>query len=56
MTSGSEGLHVAVPLKANQNYDVAHDFAKKKANYIRNNNPTELSTFIRKDKHKGRVF
>jgi bifunctional non-homologous end joining protein LigD len=56
MTSGSEGLHVAVPLKADQNFDVAHNLAKGIANYICDNNPKEFTTAIRKDKRKDRLF
>ena len=56
MTSGSEGLHVAVPLKADYPFDVVHNFAKQIANHICNNNPTEFTTAIRKDKRKGRLY
>jgi bifunctional non-homologous end joining protein LigD len=56
MTSGSEGLHIAVPLKANKHFDVTHNFTKTIANYICNNNPTEFTTAIRKNKRKGRLY
>lgn len=56
MTSGSEGLHIAVPLKAEQHFDVAHDFTKQIANYICNNNPTEFTTAVRKNKREGRLY
>lgn len=56
MTSGSEGLHIAVPLKANKHFDMIHNFTKTIANYICSNNPTEFTTTIRKDKRKGRLY
>ena len=56
MTSGSEGLHVAVPLKADKHFDIVHDFTKTIANYICNNNPTEFTTAIRKNKREGRLY
>jgi len=56
MTSGSESLHIVVPLKADQHFDMVHDFAKQIANYICKNNPTEFTTAIRKDKRNGRLY
>jgi bifunctional non-homologous end joining protein LigD len=56
MTSGSEGLHIAVPLKANKHFDIIHDFTKTIANYICNNNPTDFTTAIRKNKREGRLY
>ena len=56
MTSGSEGLHIAVPLDANKHFDVTHKFAKNIANYICINNPTEFTTTIRKNKREGRLY
>nr|WP_321230190.1 non-homologous end-joining DNA ligase [uncultured Psychroserpens sp.] len=56
MTSGSKGLHITVPLKADQNFDEVHVFAKAIANYICNNNSTEFTTAIRKDKRENRLF
>ena len=56
MTSGSKGLHIAVPLKGGQNFDEVRNFAKLVANYICANNPTEFTTTIRKDKREGRLY
>lgn len=56
MTSGSEGLHIAVPLIANQNFDEVRHFAKLIANYICNNNPTEFTTTIKKTKREGKLY
>ncbi|REE07699.1 bifunctional non-homologous end joining protein LigD [Winogradskyella pacifica] len=56
MTSGSEGLHIVIPIKPNQNFDVIHNFTKTVANYICNNNPTEFTTAIRKNKREGRLY
>ena len=56
MTSGSQGLHIAVPLIANQNFDEVRHFAKLIANYVCANNPIEFTTTIRKDKREGRLY
>lgn len=56
MTSGSQGLHVAVPIKADTPFDLVHSFSKQIANYICNNNPTEFTTAIKKDKREGRLY
>ena len=56
MTSGSEGLHVAVPLKADKQFDEIHNFTKNIANYICNTNPTEFTTAIRKNKREDRLY
>ena len=56
MTSGSEGLHIAVPLKADNDFDTIHNFTKNIANYICNNNPTEFTTSIRKEKRGGKLY
>ena len=56
MTSGSEGLHIAVPLKANKHFEVVRIFAKQTANYICDNNPSEFTITRRKDKREGRLY
>jgi bifunctional non-homologous end joining protein LigD len=56
MTSGSEGLHVAIPIKAEKNFDEVHDFAKLVSYYICDNNSQEFTTAIRKDKRHGRLY
>jgi bifunctional non-homologous end joining protein LigD len=56
MTSGSKGLHVAIPLNADKPFDDIHEFSKLVSNYICNNNPNEFTTAVRKDKRKGRLF
>jgi bifunctional non-homologous end joining protein LigD len=56
MTSGSEGLHIAVPLKGNTQFGVIRDFAKTIANYICDSNPTEFTTAIRKNKRESRLY
>jgi bifunctional non-homologous end joining protein LigD len=56
MTSGSKGLHIAVPLNADKPFDDIHEFSKIVSNYICNNNPNEFTTAIRKDQREGRLF
>ena len=56
MTSGSKGLHIAVPLKGDKHFDVVHNFTKTVANYICNSNPTEFTTAVRKNKREGRLY
>ena len=56
MTSGSEGLHIAIPLKANKTFDDVHEFAKMAATYICNINPKYFTTAKRKEKRKGRLY
>ncbi|GAA4946245.1 non-homologous end-joining DNA ligase [Algibacter agarivorans] len=56
MTSGSEGLHIAVPLKGDRHFDDVHDFTKNVATYICSANPKAFTTAIRKDKRQGRLY
>lgn len=56
MTSGSKGLHVAIPLNADKPFDDIHEFSKLVSNYICNNNPNEFTTAIRKDQREERLF
>lgn len=55
-TSGSKGLHVTVPLKRLYTFDVVRDFAKTVAQALAQEDPKNITTEIRKDKRKGRLF
>jgi len=55
MTTGSKGLHIATPLKRQETFEEAKDFAKKIVEYIAGQCP-ETTLEIRKDNRKGRVF
>ncbi|NAS13719.1 ATP-dependent DNA ligase [Flavobacteriaceae bacterium R33] len=56
MTTGSRGLHVVVPLDRTENFNVIHDLAKGIAKHLASENPEKLTTAIRKDQRKGRLF
>ncbi|OZV69798.1 non-homologous end-joining DNA ligase [Winogradskyella aurantia] len=56
MTTGSRGLHIAVPLKADESFDTMHEFSRLVSHYICSNSPNEFTTAVRKDKRKGRLF
>jgi len=56
MTTGSQGLHVVIPLDHTEKFDDVHDFAKSIANYLVNTNPGKFTTAMRKDQRKGRLF
>jgi bifunctional non-homologous end joining protein LigD len=56
MTTGSRGLHVVVPLDCSRRFDRVHSLAKKIADYVAQESPQLLTTEIRKDKRKDRLF
>ncbi len=56
MTTGSKGLHVVCPLKAEKTFDEVRAFAKDVANYIADNNPEMFTVETRKNKRKERLF
>lgn len=55
MTTGSRGLHVAVPLKPEHDYEAITLFAKAVCRKLERNDP-KFTTEFRKEKRKGRVF
>jgi bifunctional non-homologous end joining protein LigD len=55
-TTGSRGLHVEVPLKPTVEFDVVRSFAKEVADYFAAQYPKKLTTEVRKEKRKGRLF
>lgn len=56
MTTGSEGMHVLVPLDGKSKYDHTRDFAKSIADYLAFYNPETYTTETRIDKRKKRLF
>lgn len=56
MTTGSKGLHVVIPIYANNNFDVVREFGQNIARVIANRYPKELTNEVRKNKRKGRIF
>jgi bifunctional non-homologous end joining protein LigD len=56
MTTGSHGLHVVIPLDAGQDFDVVRAFAQAMAESLASRHAATLTTEIRKEKRKGRIF
>ena len=56
MTTGSQGLHVVVPLKALHNFDTVRTFAREIAEYMVSQYPQEFTTEPRKEKRANRLF
>jgi len=56
MTTGSKGLHVAVPLKPKASFDNVRDFARDLATFIVEQQPDRYTTEPRKEKRRQRLF
>lgn len=56
MLTGSTGLHVWVPLRPDATYDGVRDFARSMATTLAERRPDELTTEVRKNKRRGRLF
>jgi bifunctional non-homologous end joining protein LigD len=56
MTTGSRGLHVVVPLDGSGDFESARAMAREIANLAASRHPDELTSEIRKEKRKGRLF
>lgn len=56
MLTGSTGLHVWVPLRANAAYDEVRDLARSVATTLAERRSDELTTEVRKEKREGRLF
>lgn len=56
MTTGSRGLHVVVPLDRSTGFDEARDFARDIAHVLEAREPERLTTELRKDQRRGRLF
>jgi bifunctional non-homologous end joining protein LigD len=56
MTTGSHGLHVVIPLDASQDFDAVRAFAQAMAESLASRHAAGLTTEIRKEKRRGRIF
>jgi bifunctional non-homologous end joining protein LigD len=56
MSTGSSGLHVAVPIRRNMKFDEVKDFARKVAALMAERYPDDYTVEIRKNKRKDRIF
>jgi bifunctional non-homologous end joining protein LigD len=55
-TTGSKGLHVAVPLKREEDFDSVRAFAKRLAAIVVDDDPEHRTLEQRTNKRRGRVF
>jgi bifunctional non-homologous end joining protein LigD len=55
-TTGSKGLHIVVPLDRRADFDTVRAFARGAMEVLAARRPDALTTEIRKDKRRGRVF
>jgi bifunctional non-homologous end joining protein LigD len=56
MTTGSRGLHVVIPLDSFQDFDSVRNFAQAMAESLASRHSATLTTDIRKEKRRGRLF
>ena len=56
MTTGSKGLHVAVPLKLGASFDAVRDFARELATYVADQHADSYTLEPRKEKREQRLF
>jgi bifunctional non-homologous end joining protein LigD len=55
-TTGSRGLHVVVPVRADTDFDTARQFARDVAEVVAADDPAHRTVEARKDKRGGRVY
>jgi bifunctional non-homologous end joining protein LigD len=55
-TTGSRGLHVVVPLRADTDFDTARQFAREVAEVVVADDPAHRTVEVRKDKRGDRVY
>lgn len=56
MTTGSRGLHIAVPLEPQADFDTVREFARNLAEQAAQTAPDRLTTEVRKNAREGRLF
>lgn len=56
MATGSEGLHVITPIRANERFEIVHAFAKDICEYMALQEPDSFTVELRKDQRDGRLF
>lgn len=55
-TTGSRGVHVVVPVRADADFDTARQFARDVSELVAADDPTHRTVEARKDKRGGRVY
>jgi bifunctional non-homologous end joining protein LigD len=55
-TTGSRGLHIAVPLRRTEEFDMVRDFARELAAVVVSQAPRQRTLELLKSKRRGRVF
>lgn len=55
-TTGSRGLHVVVPLDGSAGFDEVRAFAREAMEELAARHPDELTTAVRKDRRRGRLY
>ncbi|MGD1283968.1 non-homologous end-joining DNA ligase [Mycobacterium seoulense] len=55
-TTGSRGLHVVVPVRADTDFDTARQFARDVAEVVVADDPTHRTLEVRKEERSGRVY
>ncbi len=56
MSTGSKGLHVAVPITKNLEFGEVKEFAKKTAHILADGYPDDYTVEVRKNKRRNRIF
>ncbi len=56
MTTGSQGLHVTVPLDGRSDFDAVRDFARQLAGQLAEEQPEKFTIETRKEKRDDRIF
>lgn len=56
MTTGSRGMHIVVPLKQEESFDVVREFARAIAQYVVKQNPTIATIAMRKEERGTKIF
>lgn len=55
-TTGSRGLHVVVPVRADTDFDTARQFTRDVADVVAADDPAHRTVDVRKEKRGGRVY
>lgn len=55
-TTGSRGLHLVIPLKRDHGFDAVRNIARKMADVLARRHAETLTTEVRKNKRRGRLF
>lgn len=55
-TTGSKGVHVEIPLLRKENFDTVREFGQMVSEILSEKYPEIITTEVRKNKRKGRIF